>query len=515
MALIGQINDANGVLIGVISSAELIGGQVVGMRGLQGEQGEQGATGNGIASISKTSTTGLVDTYTITYTSGSSSTFTVTNGKDGTDGQDGHTPVIAGSKSGDTSTITADGVTIATIKDGTNGTNGQDGHSPIVTASKSGSTTTVYVDGSSIATIDDGTDGTNGQDGHTPSVTASKTGSVTTVYVDGSSIATINDGTNGTNGTNGVDGVSPTATVTKVSDTATITITDKNGTTTASISDGDANVQSDWNQADTTADDYIKNKPTIPTVNNATLTIQKNGTNVNTFTANASSDVTANITVHDVPSGGTSGQVLTKSSGTDYDVGWTTVSSGGSYTATSPISIDANDDISHEVSGVTAGTYDGGYSKTIGFYSPSVIVDAKGHITSGSNMGTLIPLTHNATYNDNDDAAGLVMVGDLAFCVRSAGTSISSFVLYAGNTTATCYVYDYNCPVYWSGYVSVQDVTAIDATTKEPVIVDWTVDALSSVSAKSSMVTLTVTIAEAYTNNIYIYPSVTARRVSM
>lgn len=35
----------------------------------------------------------------------------------------------------------------------------------------------------------------------------------------------------------------------------------------------------------------------IPTVNNATLTIQKNGTTVNTFTANASSDVTCNITV--------------------------------------------------------------------------------------------------------------------------------------------------------------------------------------------------------------------------
>ena len=41
----------------------------------------------------------------------------------------------------------------------------------------------------------------------------------------------------------------------------------------------------------------LTNKPTIPTVNNATLTIQKNGTNVNTFTANASSNVTANITV--------------------------------------------------------------------------------------------------------------------------------------------------------------------------------------------------------------------------
>ena len=41
----------------------------------------------------------------------------------------------------------------------------------------------------------------------------------------------------------------------------------------------------------------LSNKPAIPTVNNATLTIQKNGTTVKTFTANASSNVTANITV--------------------------------------------------------------------------------------------------------------------------------------------------------------------------------------------------------------------------
>lgn len=41
----------------------------------------------------------------------------------------------------------------------------------------------------------------------------------------------------------------------------------------------------------------ITDFPTIPTVNDATLTIQKNGTNVTTFTANASSNATANITV--------------------------------------------------------------------------------------------------------------------------------------------------------------------------------------------------------------------------
>ena len=41
----------------------------------------------------------------------------------------------------------------------------------------------------------------------------------------------------------------------------------------------------------------LSNKPTIPTVNNATLTIQKNGANVQTFTANQSTNATANITV--------------------------------------------------------------------------------------------------------------------------------------------------------------------------------------------------------------------------
>ncbi len=41
----------------------------------------------------------------------------------------------------------------------------------------------------------------------------------------------------------------------------------------------------------------LSNKPTIPTVNNKTLTIQKNGTQVAQFTANSASDVTANITV--------------------------------------------------------------------------------------------------------------------------------------------------------------------------------------------------------------------------
>lgn len=41
----------------------------------------KGIDGEGIESIEKTGTSGLVDTYTITYTDGAKTTFTVTNGK--------------------------------------------------------------------------------------------------------------------------------------------------------------------------------------------------------------------------------------------------------------------------------------------------------------------------------------------------------------------------------------------------------------------------------------------------
>lgn len=53
--------------------------------GAQGADGAQGQDGVGITSIAKTATVGLVDTYTITLTNGNTYTFTVTNGEDGHD----------------------------------------------------------------------------------------------------------------------------------------------------------------------------------------------------------------------------------------------------------------------------------------------------------------------------------------------------------------------------------------------------------------------------------------------
>ncbi len=75
----------------------------VSAKGEKGDKGEPGEDGRGIVSIKLTSSEGNVDTYTITYTDGTTSTFTVTNGKDGEqgiNGEDGHSTEISISEDG-------------------------------------------------------------------------------------------------------------------------------------------------------------------------------------------------------------------------------------------------------------------------------------------------------------------------------------------------------------------------------------------------------------------------------
>lgn len=80
----------------------------------------------------------------------------------------------------------------------------------------------------------------------------------------------------------------------------------------------------------------------LPTVNNATLTIQKNGSNVATFTANASSNVTANISVPNTVSSVSSSSTNADAVGAklfydtvgDIETALHTINSGGVQTAT-------------------------------------------------------------------------------------------------------------------------------------------------------------------------------------
>lgn len=72
-------------VVGKVSTKKRIDAKIYprGPQGPQGEPGPQGETGNGIVSIEKTSTVGLVDTYTITFTDGTTFNFTVTNANAG------------------------------------------------------------------------------------------------------------------------------------------------------------------------------------------------------------------------------------------------------------------------------------------------------------------------------------------------------------------------------------------------------------------------------------------------
>lgn len=101
-----------------------------GKDGEQGPKGEDGKDGISIVSIEKTSSEGNVDTYTISYSDGSTSTFTVTNGEDGSQGiqgekgADGHTPTITIGENGH---WFVDGVDTGIKAQGEQGPKGQDG----------------------------------------------------------------------------------------------------------------------------------------------------------------------------------------------------------------------------------------------------------------------------------------------------------------------------------------------------------------------------------------------------
>lgn len=126
-------------------------------------------------------------------------------------------------------------------------------------------------------------------------------------------------GPQGVPGTPGQDGISPTATVTQTATGATITVTDAQGTTTADIENGQ-----DGETGPAGSDGF---SPTV------TVTDITGGHRITITDADGahSFDVMNGADGEDgigIPTGGTTGQVLSKASGTDYDTEWTTPSGG-------------------------------------------------------------------------------------------------------------------------------------------------------------------------------------------
>ena len=231
---------------------------------LNGTNGQDGADGNGIASIDLTSSVGNVDTYTITYDDGTTDTFEITNGVDGVDGTDGvdgvdgFSPTATVTKSGDTATITItdkDGTTTASISDGSDGASAfvaEFGITPYADVKDAYDDDAIL-----ICTVPDG----------------DNTMTLQLVYFDDTNeifffAFPTSDGWYWTQLSN-ADGWDDGQFYFASTDVATQL---RDGLMSAldwqkldGIASGaEVNVQSDWNQSVNTADDYIKNKPTIP-----------------------------------------------------------------------------------------------------------------------------------------------------------------------------------------------------------------------------------------------------------
>lgn len=238
------------------------------------DAGGGGGGGRSISSITKTATHGLVDTYTITYTDGTTSTFDVTNGapgQDGDDGIDGFSPVANVTRTSGGAVISIQdktGTTTANVYDGAQGPKGDPGERGatgatgptgppgpagadgddgrgIVSITKTG--TSGLVDTYTIAYTDetnstfDVTNGHIGADGRGIS-TITKTGTsglvdtYTITYTDSTtSTFTVTNGAKGDTG-NGIASIAKTST-SGLTDTYTITMTDST-TATFTVKNG-------------------------------------------------------------------------------------------------------------------------------------------------------------------------------------------------------------------------------------------------------------------------------------
>lgn len=187
----------------------------------------------------------------------------------------------------------------------------------------------------------------------------------------------------------------------------------------------------------------LSNKPTIPTVNNATLKIQKNGTDVKTFTANASSDVTCNITVP------TKVSDLTNDSGFLTGVTWNdvnnkpsfaTVATSGSYNDLSnkPTIPSKTSDLTNDSGFLTSSgscnyANSAGNSDTLDGYHEYSFLRNRGS-TSASGEGTLwAQIGIKEYYNALPDGlSGLYSWGEV---VSLAGTS-ARFDIYCSHNSS-------------------------------------------------------------------------------
>ncbi len=174
----------------------------------------------------------------------------------------------------------------------------------------------------------------------------------------------------------------------------------------------------------------LSNKPTIPTVNNGTLTIQKNGTTVKTFTANSSSNVTANITVP------------TKVSELTNDSGYKTTDNNTTYTLTksgTTITLTGSDGKTSSVTDAdTNTTYEEATTSSAGLMSAKDKLKLNG-ITAGAtaNVGTITGVSLNGTSVATSGVANITVSKSTVGLGNVANTGDSATPVANGTTKFT------------------------------------------------------------------------------
>lgn len=157
-------------------------------------------------------------------------------------------------------------------------------------------------------------------------------------------------------------------------------------------------------------------------------------THVSKVTVDAKGHVTSATTVA-IPSATSAAEGLTKKP-----------------TGTAPISVSADNVISHDNSGVTAGTY--GAAQTASFASnvtiPSIKVDAKGHVTTAGTVNVKMPstaglgtsakdiasVTFKANTSGSNNDFGIIIALNDGTNVTTASSIITSTIVLDGNFTS-------------------------------------------------------------------------------
>ena len=256
--------------------------------------------------------------------------------------------------------------------------------------------------------------------------------------------------------------------------------------------------------------DDLSGRPTIPTVNNATLTIQRNGVAVDTFTANASANKTINITVPTTTSQLTnnSGFITAADLPDDYTLPVATanalggVKSGGDITVATSGAVTVNSatqaDSATTAASATKATQDASGNVITSTYATKTELSAKQNASTAVEVATAGTAVGDSTHPVYVNASGVATKIDKVAAAAKADTATSATTATTA-ASATKATQDASGNVITSTYATKTEVgsklSSISGST------GGTGNVVTSVSASGSTVSATKGITAEETKN--------------